>query len=46
VHGKKNVDLTTPLEEIKTIPNVLYIPSMRKCLLFVGMITDRSYTTF
>ncbi len=46
VHGKRNVDLATPLEKIKTIPNVLYIPSMRKCLLYVGMITDRGYTIF
>jgi hypothetical protein len=46
VHGKGNVDFTTPLGEIKTIPNVFYIPSMKKKLLFIGTIVDRGYTIF
>ncbi len=44
MHGKRNVDFTTPLGEIKTISNVLYIPSMKKSLLSIGTIVDRGYT--
>jgi len=43
VHGKGNVDFTTPLGEIKIISNVLYIPSMKKSLFFIGTIDDRGY---
>ncbi len=46
MHGKKNVDFTTPLGEIKTICNVLYIPNMKKKLLFVGTIANKSFTIF
>jgi signal peptidase I len=44
VHAKGNVDFITALGEIKRISNVLYIPSMKKSLLFVGTIIDRGYT--
>lgn len=46
MHGKGNVDFTTPLREIKTISNVFYIPSMKKSLLFIGTIDDRGYIVF
>jgi hypothetical protein len=46
MHGKGNVNFTTHLGEIKAIFNVLYIPDMKKSLLFVGIIVDRSYIIF
>lgn len=44
IHGVGIVRIFIPSGEVKYIPNVLYVPSLTKILIYVNQVNDVNYT--
>jgi hypothetical protein len=46
IHGVGTIGIFIPHGAVKYIPNVLYVPSLTKILIYVTQVNDVSYTFF